>query len=235
MAKRSGGTTDQRRWRVLASGAIVCVAAMGLLASACSSDSGSGAGGPSTTASGDPAAGKVEPAGQPGALDPQDAAGVTSQSTPPTGGPNLIQNPSFEADGGYTATPAKWTSPDAKATNGWAGTYGGAHDGSAHLSHWRKTAFEISTSQSVTGLAPGNYVAWIWEKSGGPIEAADLTISGTGSPDQTAVLPISSSWHLVSIPPFAVSTYQAVVTIHTRSAANGWLYADDVHLHVAPA
>jgi hypothetical protein len=188
-------------------------------------------GGPGDSASEDP--GDSSPAGPTRSRPPSTPA----PTLPATSAPNLVKNPSFEDDGTVVSVPQNWHTDSPRGSRDGAsfvGSFGGGHEGRFHLTHWdRRGGFDVATAQSVTGLATGRYVSWLWVKAGRPISVATLTVSGTGGADIVIDVSRASGWHLVTSDPFPVSSGTATLTLHTVGGANGWVYPDDVHLHLA--
>jgi hypothetical protein len=176
-------------------------------------------------------------ANAPATAPPKPKSTVPPAPVPPTSGPNLISNPSFEDDGGPTLTPKAWEVEGGERHWSTVGRFGRHRDGDLHLTQWRYDGhFDATAGQKVSGLTPGTYVAWAWFRARSTVERATLTVSGTGADnDPSADIPAGGldDWTLVKTDPFPVTTDSVTVQIHSVGPAQAWVYVDDVHLHRA--
>ena len=146
------------------------------------------------------------------------------------GTPSLVVNPGFEADGAATQTPASWlsagtnTSADYTETSGQASTY--------RLTHWRSTAFQVTTSQLKTGLANGTYTLRAWVRSGGGQSACQLFARSFGGTEQVATLPTTSTWTLLTVSNVQVTNGQCEFGLRTTGNAGNWCSLDNVEFYL---
>lgn len=146
---------------------------------------------------------------------------------------NLLLNPGFEANAD-TQTPSNWQT--------WAGNSGGDGNadftesfgdhksGSKHLTHHKSSAYQVYTSQTVTGLSNGLYTARAWVQSSGGQGATHMDVKGYGGSDLKMPFPQTGtgSYRLISIPDVNVTSGQATVGFYSQANAGNWLRVDDV-------
>ncbi|MFE4602874.1 hypothetical protein ACFRKE_18670 [Kitasatospora indigofera] len=156
-------------------------------------------------------------------------------STAPAAGPggNLLLDPGFDAAGAGQSAPG-WST--------WAGTAGtdadadyteaGGYDGALRLTQHKTGAFEVYTSQTVTGVAPGRYTVRARVMGGGGQTAAYLDLKGYGGADQRANLPQSGwpNWSTVQLTGVQVTSGQVTVGFYSKAAGGQWVSVDDVEL-----
>ena len=157
---------------------------------------------------------------------------------PPVVAPGTIANPGFEADKAPVGTPTGWRTTTANGTNDnadYTETYGGAHSGTYHGTHYRPEAYEVTTSQVVTGLANGTYTLSAWVKSSGGQPAAQLQAQNYGGAALTAAIGASpGSWQQVTIPNIRVTNGQCALGVYSKANPGNWLYFDDFTLVLTP-
>lgn len=143
---------------------------------------------------------------------------------------NLLCNGDFEDDG-YTTSPSGW------------GTWspGSAHDrasfvsdpavrGTYKLTHWKDSAYVVSTYQVLTGLAPGSYRVQAWVLSSGGQDKAYMYAKRHGGAEQQAALPTSSSiWKLVTLD-VTVSSGTLEIGFYSDAPGGCWVNVDDVRV-----
>jgi arabinogalactan endo-1,4-beta-galactosidase len=137
-----------------------------------------------------------------------------------------VVNPGFEVGGAAVASPTGWT------TTGMASadfTAAGGHSGSFRLSHWSADPYEVETSQTVTGIAPGWYTlrAWVWRSTGQ--NDAWIGLQGCGGQPAQAAVPIAPWWTEIVVSTF-VTKGSCTIVLHTAAAAAEWTNFDDVQL-----
>lgn len=158
------------------------------------------------------------------------AKSVSIIITSATVGVNLLTNSGYES-GSPAQTITAW--------NTWAGTNGtdanadytesGGHTDSYHLTHWKASTYEVSTSQTVTGLINGTYklTAWIQGSGNQTLQMLAEKIGGTNS---TLNVPVTSAWTQYTIDNINITSGQCKVDFWDKSPANGWVHIDDVIL-----
>ena len=143
---------------------------------------------------------------------------------------NLLRNGDFEDDG-YTTSPSGW------------GTWspGSAHDrasfvsdpavrGTYKLTHWKDSAYVVSTYQVLTGLAPGSYRVQAWVLSSGGQDKAYMYAKRHGGAEQQVTLPTSSSiWKLVTLD-VTVSSGTLEIGFYSDAPGGCWVNVDDVRV-----
>jgi hypothetical protein len=147
---------------------------------------------------------------------------------------NILQNPSFEDNGAPTQSPTGWTSsgtvngvPDTSADY----TENGGKDSVYRLTHWKSSAYEITTSQTVTGLQPGTYTLKAWVKTGGGQNSLDIIVSGHGGTALTKdIRNVGTTWTQISIYGINVSAGQAIISLNSDANAGNWTSLDNIEL-----
>lgn len=145
-----------------------------------------------------------------------------------TSSANLITNPSFQADGG-TQTPSGWstwsstgTHADADYTETW-----GSRDGTLHGTHYKKSAYDVYTFQTMTGLANGLYTVRAWVKSGGGQSVARLEVKDYGGSQVNVAIP-ATDWRQISAADINVTNGQATIGFYSVAGADQYIYFEDV-------
>ncbi len=147
-------------------------------------------------------------------------ARTPTEAPPPDPTPGVVDNPGFESG------LAGWT-----VTGSGAAVEAGGHDGSAtRLTHWSASAYRVSTSQRVEGLADGWWTVSAWVKSGG-LDATSLRLTGCGVDDATT-LPGTlqdDAWVRLSVSAYVVGG-ACTIDLTTDGPAGAWANVDDVSL-----
>ena len=162
-------------------------------------------------------------------------AGTTPVVTVPVSSNGQVVNPSFELDNAATDTPAGWNTWVGNGTSAsvdYTETYGGAHSGTYHATHWRNNgAYEVYTYQTVTGLANGTYAFSAWVKSSGGQSVAQLQAKNYGGELLTAsIAATSGDWTLVTLGNIAVTNGQCEIGFYSKAKNSQFIYFDDVTL-----
>ncbi len=146
-----------------------------------------------------------------------------------------LTNPGFDA-AGATQTPAGWTTwPGQTGTSADADfTETGGFTGGYRLTQYKSSAFEVYTSQTVTGLPNGTYTVTAQSTGGGGHTAAYLSAKGyaTTAPELTAPIPATGwpNWQKVVIPGVVVTNGQLTVGVYSTGTGGQWLSVDMVTL-----
>jgi hypothetical protein len=150
-------------------------------------------------------------------------------------GPNLVSNPSFDAEAFDTQTPSGWS--EAQYDANWASvaanasyteSYGGSASGVRHGTHWSSSAYRAYTYQVKTGLTNGLYTLRAKAKRGGTVSACYLEAKDFGGSNRIANLPVSSTYQTVEIKDINVTNGQATIGFWSDAAGGAWAYFDDV-------
>ncbi|MFD6415190.1 ADP-ribosylglycohydrolase family protein [Streptomyces sp. NPDC060194] len=156
---------------------------------------------------------------------------VTSTAPNPGAGGNLLRNGGFDA-AGPGQDPLAWST--------WAGQSGGdadadyteagSADGSLRLTQQKSGAYEVYTSQTVTGLPAGRYTVRARVMGGGGQTAAYLDVKGHGGADRRADLPQTGwpNWSTVQMTGVQVTSGQATVGFYSKASGGRWVSVDDV-------
>ncbi len=169
----------------------------------------------------------VGPAGAP--TTPTAPAAPTA---PPVAGNNLVANPGFEADGAAVGDPTGWqTWAGANTDNAadYTETFGGAHTGAYHGTHFRPDAFEVYTYQVLQNLPAGTYALRAWVKSSGGQAAARMLAKNYGGAKLVTDLSATiGTWTLVEVKNIAVTNGQCEIGFYSKAQGRQSLYFDDV-------
>ncbi|MFF3064561.1 glycosyl hydrolase 53 family protein [Oerskovia sp. NPDC057915] len=153
------------------------------------------------------------------------AAPAVAAGTAPTAVGALV-NPGFEA--GLTG----WTVTSATGHDGAAKVESVGHGSSSgRLTHWAGDAYDVTTSQTVEGLATGWWTASAWVRSGGALDATRLALTGCGVDDATTtpVTEQDDQWVRLSVSAH-VTGGDCTVAVVTGGAGGAWASVDDVTL-----
>jgi hypothetical protein len=147
-----------------------------------------------------------------------------------TSGPNLISNPSFDAENYDTQTPSGWSeASDLGGINAsYSEAYGGSASGARHGTHWMNSAYRVYTYQVKTGLANGLYTARCKARSGGGQAQCYFEVKDFGGSARTANLPVAGSYQTVEMRDINVTNGQATIGFYSNANAGNWAYFDDV-------
>jgi arabinogalactan endo-1,4-beta-galactosidase len=153
------------------------------------------------------------------------AGPLAAQADQPAPAP--LQNASFDA--GLTA----WTVSGDRDAAKVEGPGRGADD-AGHLTHWSDRAYDVTTSQRLTGLGRGWWTVSVWVRSGGGVDVSTVSLRGCGR-DGVRTVPTTTQddqWVRLSASAEADGRRACTVALRTSGAAGSWLNADDVE--VAP-
>ncbi|WP_410813926.1 CBM35 domain-containing protein [Micromonospora sp. 067-2] len=146
-----------------------------------------------------------------------------------------VSNADFDA-GGATQTPGGWST--------WAGASGTSADadftepggvtGGYRLTQHKSSAYEVFTSQTITGLTNGTYTVTAQATGGGGHTGAFLSAKdyGVSVPELTAPIPATGwpNWRTVVVPGVIVTNGQITVGVYSSGSGGQWLSVDAVRL-----
>ncbi|TEB44807.1 hypothetical protein D0809_06320 [Flavobacterium circumlabens] len=146
---------------------------------------------------------------------------------------NKLVNGNFEANTAVTQTPTGWNEWGSVATaqNSTASphspNYKGTQSGTA--------PFEVAVSQTLTGLANGNYTMKAWVRSSGGQTWATMYAKGYGGSDINYSIASSiPNWTQVQINNIKVTTNTCEVGFYQSGLANNFIDYDDVEFYLSP-
>jgi len=143
--------------------------------------------------------------------------------------PNLVRNPSFEMDGGYTHTPMYWLTSGANSDANY--TQPGGHTGEYELVHWSEKNYNVYTYQTITGLVNGTYSVKAWVKNPhGGLGTAYMEAKDFGGTAKRYNIPQSGSWTQIHIDDIPVTSGELTVGFYSDSPAHQWYVVDDVEV-----
>ena len=157
-------------------------------------------------------------------------------------GPNLVNNGSFEADGSSSGIGSGGGMLSPQGWQVWAANNaleanftesngdGGGHSGNFHATHWKNTAYEVYTYQTITGLRNGTYSLKAWVRSSGGQASTLLEAKSFGGSTLKALIRASAEWTPITISPIEVTNGQLTIGFYSKANANQWLHFDDVEV-----
>lgn len=150
---------------------------------------------------------------------------VTKSPTVGLDGFSLVKNPGFELDTVAVTSPANWTTtgsnPDANYTEI------NPHTGKFRLTHWKSSAYNVATSQTITGLTNGLYTFRAWVVSPQTLVSNYLFAKDFGGTQMNANITVSPGWKKVSITNINVTNGQCTIGLSTAGNAT-YCSMDDV-------
>lgn len=159
---------------------------------------------------------------------PAKSISVIVTSTLP--GINVLSNAGFENDAAQQVITDWNTWPGPNGTDANADyTEPVGHTGTYHLTHWKASAYEVSTSQTVSGLINGTYVLTAWIRGGGN-QTLQMSAQKTGVINRNYTVPVTSSWTQYTIDNIDITSGQCKIDFWDRASANGWVHIDDIVL-----
>ena len=162
------------------------------------------------------------------------SAAPAASTTPVATGSNLVVNPGFEADGAPTTTPAAWQTvagPGALNHASYTESYGGAHSGTYHGTHYQPTGYEVYTYQTINNIPNGTYRLRAWVRSSGGQPTAQMQVKNYGGAQlATTIGATGSAWVQVEIATISVTSGTAEIGFYSQAYAGQWFYFDDVEL-----
>lgn len=144
----------------------------------------------------------------------------------PAPAPPLVNNPGFE----YTAAtqnPLGWattSTADADADK----TEGPGHSGQFQLTHYKATAYSVTTSQVISNLPNGTYTLRAWVQSGGGQTTCQL-YGRSGTVEQARAVP-TGTWQQLSVPGIVVANGQCEIGLRSVAGAGNYCNLDEVEL-----
>lgn len=145
-----------------------------------------------------------------------------------------VPNGDFDASG-PTQTPGSWSTwPGSAGTNADADyTEADAFAGATRLSHYKASAYEVYTGQTVT-VPNGTYTLTAWAEGSGGQAASFLSAKGyaTGASELTASTPGLGypNWRRLSIAGIVVTSGSITIGAYSNASANQWASFDKVEL-----
>ena len=145
-----------------------------------------------------------------------------------------VPNADFDASG-PTQTPGSWSTwPGSAGTSADADyTEADAFTGATRLSHYKASAYEVYTDQTVT-VPNGTYTLTAWAEGGGGQAASFLSAKGyaAGAPEVTASTPGLGypNWRRLSIAGIVVTSGSITIGAYSNASANQWASFDKVEL-----
>lgn len=98
------------------------------------------------------------------------------------------------------------------------------------MTHWKASAYQVTTFQTKTGLVSGTYTLRAWGMSGGGQSVVRLYAKNFGGTEKNLTLPTTSTWTQISITGINVTNGQCEIGLTSTASANQWANLDDVEL-----
>ncbi|QKG55628.1 glycosyl hydrolase 53 family protein [Hymenobacter sp. BRD128] len=141
----------------------------------------------------------------------------------------LVYNPGFE----YTAAtqnPLGWTTTStADADADYTET--GGHASQFRLTHYKATAYQVRTLQTISNLPNGTYTLRAWAQSGGGQHTCQLYAQASGAAtEQNVTLPTTGTWTQIQVPGIVVTNGQCEIGLRSDANAGNYCSLDDVEL-----
>lgn len=140
----------------------------------------------------------------------------TKRPTVGMDGFSYLANPGFEVDTVVSTSPTGWitagSNPDANYTEN------GGHTGSFRLSHYKNSAYNVSTSQTITGLTNGTYTFQAWVRGSAAATGHSLFVKDHGGAQMSTNIVPQSTWQKIRVSNIQVTNGQC--TIGLQSLAN---------------
>jgi arabinogalactan endo-1,4-beta-galactosidase len=138
---------------------------------------------------------------------------------------SYVKNPGFEVDTTAVTSASGWLTgggnPDANYTET------NSHTGTYRLTHWKSTAYNVSTYQTITGLTNGLYTFQAWVRSPYTMVTNYLFAKDFGGSQVNVNIPIDPNWKKLQITNINVTN--GTCTIGFQSSGNStYCSFDDV-------
>lgn len=142
--------------------------------------------------------------------------------------PNLLTNPSFEADG-FTNTPSGWNvwlnygvpSYTIKTESNYV------FDGNYKLTFWNSQSYSCSIYKTFTGIENGKYTFSIWAMTNGDQDILRLYAKNYGGPElNTNITTSDINWNIFTIDEIEVTNNTCEIGVYTVAGANDWCNLD---------
>lgn len=134
-----------------------------------------------------------------------------------------IKNRSFENDGISSDTITSWDE-EGDSNASFIEELGYKSDFS--LKHENDSAYEVSTSQTLTGIENGYYTISAWVKNSGGQNKSYLFSMNNGTSKAMTSLPVTSNWKKVVIRGVNVTNGQITFGIYSDANAGNWVKVD---------
>lgn len=144
--------------------------------------------------------------------------------TPGMDGFSYVKNPGFEVDTTAVTSATGWatggSNPDANYTET------NSHTGTYRLTHWKSTAYNVSTYQTFTGLTNGLYTFQAWVRSPYTMVTNYLFAKDFGGSQVNVNIPIDPNWKKLQITNINVTNGTCTIGFQT-SGNNAYCSFDD--------
>lgn len=138
---------------------------------------------------------------------------------------SYVKNPGFEVDTTAVTSASGWvtggSNPDANYTET------NSHTGTYRLTHWKSSAYNVSTYQTITGLTNGLYTFQAWVRSPYTMVTNYLFAKDFGGSQVNLNIPIDPNWKKLQITNINVTNGTCTIGFQT-SGNNAYCSFDDV-------
>lgn len=141
---------------------------------------------------------------------------------------SLVKNPGFEVDTVAVTSATNWvttgSNPDANYTEA------SPHTGAFRLTHWKSSAYNVATSQTITGLTNGLYTFQAWVKSPQAMVSNYLFAKDFGGTQVNQTIAVDAAWKKVIISNINVTNGQCTIGLQT-AGNNAYCSMDDIEFY----
>lgn len=138
---------------------------------------------------------------------------------------SYVKNPGFEVDTTAVTSATGWltggSNPDANYTET------NSHTGTYRLTHWKASAYNVSTSQTITGLTNGLYTFQAWVRSPQTLVTNYLFAKDFGGSQINLNIPVDAIWKKLRITNINVTNGTCTIGFQT-SGNNAYCSFDDI-------
>jgi len=144
---------------------------------------------------------------------------------------NLITNPGFETNGGYTNQPSGWNVWYSESTPYYTikTEAGYAYSGDYKLTFWNDSDYSCSIYQTITGLENGTYSLSAWIMSNGGQNTCQIYAKNYGGSEVNAKVPVSDiNWNKVTVDGIKVTNGQCEIGLYADANGGDWCNIDHI-------
>lgn len=150
---------------------------------------------------------------------------TTKSPTVGMDGFSYVVNPGLEVDTVASTSPMGWltagANPDANYTEA------GGHMGGFRLTHFKNSAYNVSTNQTITGLSNGTYTFQAWVRGSVGATGHSLFVKDHGGAQINKDIVPQSTWQKIQIANIQVSNGQCTIGLQSLGN-NTYCSLDDV-------
>jgi arabinogalactan endo-1,4-beta-galactosidase len=138
---------------------------------------------------------------------------------------SYVKNPGFEVDTTAVTSASGWVTGGSNPNANYTET--NSHKGNFRMTHWKSTAYNVSTYQTITGLTNGLYTFQAWVRSPYTMVTNYLFAKDFGGSQVNLNIPIDPNWKKLQITNINVTNGTCTIGFQT-SGNNAYCSFDDV-------